>query len=92
VNLFLILIIKLISGLLSIGYYRSFPSTVAILFTQKSSSGMQKLIKLWTDEKQTGDSACKRYTLILYELLNCDLYHGQIKILFNEMTMISNLY
>jgi hypothetical protein len=31
-NLFLILIIKLISSLLSIGHYRSFPSAVAILF------------------------------------------------------------
>ena len=48
-------IIKLISFLLSIGDYRSFSSAAAILFTlvtQKSSSGTQKFIELWTDKKK----------------------------------------
>ena len=52
---FPILIIKLISCLLSIGDYGSFSSAVAILFTlgtQKSSSGTQKFIELWTDIKK----------------------------------------
>jgi len=66
VNIFPILIIKLISDLLSIGYYRSFPSAAAILFMlmiQKkvhrvmNVSKMQKFIELWTDQKQTGDIA-----------------------------------
>jgi len=50
-NLFPILIIKLISGLLSNGHYRSFPSAATILFMQK------KFIELWTNQKQTGDIA-----------------------------------
>jgi hypothetical protein len=44
VKLFPILIIKLISGLLSIRHNRSFPLATAVLFTlvaQKSSSSMQ---------------------------------------------------
>jgi len=53
VNLFHILIIKLISGLLSIGHYRH------IVYTDytKNSSGTQKFIELWTDKVQTGDNA-----------------------------------
>jgi len=53
VNLFPILIINLISGLLSIGHYCSFPSAFAILFTLVT----QKFMELWTDQKQTGDKA-----------------------------------
>ena len=44
---------QLISGLLLIGHYRSFPSASAILFTLVT----EKFMELWTDQKQTGDSA-----------------------------------
>ena len=45
--------------MLSIGHYHNLPLSAAILFTlvtQKSSTGTQKCIELWTDQKQTDDS------------------------------------
>ena len=57
VNLFPILIIKLISGLLSIGHYRSFPSAAAILFMLVIQ---QTFIELWTDQKRKSSSSYER--------------------------------
>jgi hypothetical protein len=57
VNLFPILIIKLISDLLSIGHYRSFPPAAAILCMLVIQ---QTFNELWTDQKRKSSSSYER--------------------------------
>ena len=67
-NLFPIFIIKLISSLLSIGHYRSFPAVAAILFMlviQKSSSSFERIKNKQVTVLLINLKARKRYTLIL---------------------------
>ena len=56
-NLFPILIIKLISGLLSIGHYRSFTSAATILFMLVIQ---KKFIMLWMDQIHKSSSSYER--------------------------------
>jgi len=68
VNLFTIFIIKLISGLLLIGQYRSFPSASAILFMlviQRKSSSSYERIKNAKVHRVMNESKTNQVTVLL---------------------------